>query len=128
MCPQSKRVLLVDDDPQVLEALNLAFEDAGFDVLLAHDGGEGLMRAERDRPDLIVLDMMMPRRSGMNVLERLRSSGDFCPPIIMLTGNDEPRHRKFAESQGVSAFLKKPFEIAELLRIAGSLVEATSSP
>ena len=115
------RILLVDDDPQVVESVQAALEALGYKVLVARDGNEGLMRAERDAPDLVVLDMMMPRRSGLAVLERLRSVAQSGPQVIMVSANAEERHRDFAASHGVAAFLKKPFEIPELLDLVRKL-------
>lgn len=116
------RILLVDDDPQVVESVQAALEASGYQVIVARDGSEGLMKAERDAPDLLILDMMMPRRSGLAVLERLRSIGQSGPQVIMVSANAEERHRDFAAEHGVAAFLKKPFEISELLEIVGKLV------
>lgn len=110
-----KRILLVDDDPDVLASIEMALKSRGYDVLLAHDGAEGLMRAERDAPDLIILDVVMPRRSGFAVLDRLRCNRSRSPRIILLTGNTEQRHRDFAVSHGADAFLHKPFAVPDLL-------------
>jgi len=70
--PTGFRVLLVDDDESILEVISTAFEHRGYGVLEARDGSEALVRAERDAPDLVVLDLVMPRRSGFAVLDRLR--------------------------------------------------------
>ncbi len=117
-----KRILLVDDDPEVLQTIELALKGQGYEVLLAHDGAEGLARAERDAPDLIILDVIMPRRSGFAVLDRIRSNREHSPRIILLTANTEPRHRRFAESRGADAFLTKPFEVPQLLQEVDSLL------
>lgn len=110
-----KRVLLVDDDEGILSSLQCALEHRGYAVIVARDGAEALARIERDTPDLVVLDVVMPRRSGLMVLDRLHRSHRGAPPVILLTGNDEARHREFAASRGVAAFLAKPFEMNELL-------------
>jgi DNA-binding response OmpR family regulator len=122
MSDSSKRILVVDDDEEILETVQFALQDQGYEVLLAHDGQEGLMRAERDQPDLILLDIIMPKRSGFAVLERLRQSRIRSPRIIMLTANTDPRHREFAESRGADAFLNKPFDMDELLTTVESLL------
>jgi DNA-binding response OmpR family regulator len=119
-----KRVLLVDDDEQVLESLGCVLQQHGFEVLLARDGAEGLMRAERDAPDLIVLDVVMPRRSGIQVLNRLRRRPLHSPRIILMTANDEQRHRDFAESKGVDAFIPKPFDIGQMVLKVELLLQA----
>jgi len=118
-----KRILLVDDDEQIIEAVQFALEERGYEVLTASDGAAGLMRAERDEPDLIVLDVVMPKRSGFAVLEHLSRSRHRTPPIIMLTANDEQRHRDYAASCGVAAFIAKPFDIGELMQTVDSLLK-----
>ena len=72
--PSGKRVLLVDDDHEIIESLRYALSSKGYDVLVARDGNQGLAMAEREDPDLVILDMMMPKRSGFLVLEKLRRS------------------------------------------------------
>ena len=115
MSSPAKRVLLVDDDEGILVSLQCALEHEGYEVILARDGAEALARIERDVPDLVVLDVVMPRRSGLMVLDRIHRFHHGSPPVILLTGNDEPRHREFATSRGVAAFLPKPFDMRDLL-------------
>src|SRR5262245_34130165 len=115
MSQQPHRVLLVDDDESILQSVGCALEERGYEVLFARDGFEALARAERDSPDLIVLDLVMPKRNGLTVVDRLRARNATSPHIIMVTANNEARHREFALSRGVDAFLAKPFEIEELL-------------
>ena len=124
MAQTHKRILLVDDDEEVLESTQLALTEHGYEVLTAKDGSEALIRAERDFPDLIILDVVMPRRSGFSVLEHLRSGHNKAPRIMIITGNREPRHQEFAESHGADAFLYKPYDIDELLARVESLLSA----
>jgi len=121
---QKKRVLLIDDDEQILESLRCALAERGYDVLIARDGTEGLVRAERDAPDLIVLDVVIPRRSGFLVLDRVRRRQVHSPRIIIITGNEEEWHRDFAESRGVDAFISKPFDVGEFVDNVESLLQA----
>src|SRR3954463_16441318 len=83
--PQKKgpRVLLVDDDHEIVESVRYALEANGFEVLIARDGNQGLSMAEREDPDLVILDMMMPKRSGFLVLEKLRRRRA-CPCALQL--------------------------------------------
>ena len=118
-----KRVLIVDDDEQIVEAVQMALEEKGYDVLTACDGAEGLVRAERDHPDLILLDVVLPKRSGFTVLDHLRRSRFRATPIIMLTANDEQRHRDFAAARGADAFIAKPFDMVELMIEVESLLK-----
>ena len=73
MPPQQRTILLVDDDHEILESMRMVLENKGFRILAARDGNAGLMIAERENPDLLILDMMMPKKSGFLVLEKLRS-------------------------------------------------------
>lgn len=127
MTTLQKRVLLVDDDEGVVEPVRLALQEQGYEVLVAHDGAEALMRAERDAPDLILLDVVMPRRSGFAVLNRLSRGRPRAPRIIMMTGNTEPAHRDYAISQGADGFINKPFDMPDLLEQVESLLAAKST-
>lgn len=120
---KSKRVLIVDDDQQVLDAIHAALESHGYEVLVAHDGNEGLVRAERDAPDLVVLDMMMPRRSGLGVLDKLHCAQGLGPRVLLVTANDDQKHRDDARTAGADAFLRKPFHMEELLSMVETLLE-----
>lgn len=111
----AKRVLLVDDDADIIESLRLALEANGFEVLIARDGNQGLALTEREAPDLVILDMMMPKRSGFLVLERLRRTQDTSPPVIMITANEGSRHKAYAEMLGVDDYLRKPFPMDRLM-------------
>ncbi|TWT95815.1 Transcriptional regulatory protein YycF [Botrimarina colliarenosi] len=111
----AKRVLLVDDDAEIIESLRLALEANGYEVLVARDGNQGLALTERENPDLVILDMMMPKRSGFLVLERLRRTRDDSPPVIMITANEGNRHKAYAEMLGVDEYLRKPFPMDKLL-------------
>ncbi|MEQ8846231.1 response regulator [Botrimarina sp.] len=112
----TKRVLLVDDDAEIVESLRLALEANGLEVLVARDGNQGLALTEREDPDLVILDMMMPKRSGFLVLERLRrTKDDKSPPVIMITANEGNRHKAYAEMLGVDDYLRKPFPMDRLI-------------
>jgi DNA-binding response OmpR family regulator len=110
-----KRILLVDDDPEIIDALRYALESKGYDVLVARDGNQGLSMAEREDPDLVILDMMMPRRSGFLVLEKLRRTHDVPIRVIMITANEGSRHKAYAEMLGVDDYIRKPFAMDRLL-------------
>jgi DNA-binding response OmpR family regulator len=118
----TKRVLLVDDDAEIIESLRLALEANGYEVLVARDGNQGLALTERENPDLVILDMMMPKRSGFLVLERLRRTQEVSPPVIMITANEGNRHKAYAEMLGVDEYLRKPFPMDKLLESVKRLV------
>ncbi|MEO1498705.1 MAG: response regulator transcription factor [Planctomycetota bacterium] len=110
-----KRVLIVDDDAEIVQSLRVALEANGFEVLVARDGNQGLALVVREQPDLLLLDMMMPKRSGILVLEKLSRSDDPAPPIIMMTANEGNRHKAYAETLGVSDYLHKPFPMDRMI-------------
>jgi DNA-binding response OmpR family regulator len=112
---KSKRILLVDDDAEIVEALRLALESNGYEILVARDGNQGLALVEREDPDLVILDMMMPKRSGFLVLERLKRNRDGQQRIIMITANEGSRHKAYAEMLGVDDYLRKPFPMDRLI-------------
>ena len=110
-----KRVLLVDDDIEIMESMRTVLESKGYEILVARDGNQGLMMAEKDDPDLVVLDMMMPKRSGFLVLEKLRRSRPVPMKVIMITANEGSRHKAYAEMLGVDDYIRKPFAMDRLL-------------
>ena len=109
------KILLVDDDAEIIESLRIALESKGFEVAIARDGNQGLALAEREQPDLVILDMMMPKRSGFLVLERLQRSSAINPRVIMITANEGNRHKAYAEMLGVDDYIRKPFAMDRLL-------------
>jgi DNA-binding response OmpR family regulator len=111
----SKTVLLVDDDPDILAAMKTVVAQKGYRVVTATDGNMGLAVAERESPDLVVVDMMMPKKSGFLVLEKLKGRGAASPRVIMITGNEGARHRAYAEGLGVDEYLRKPFAMEKLI-------------
>lgn len=119
---EQKTILLVDDDNEIVETMRFALESRGYRVLVARDGNQGLALAERDDPDLIVLDMMMPKRSGFLVLEKLRQSRRIPTKVIMVTGNEGNRHKAYAEMLGVDDYIRKPFAMDRLLDSVGRLL------
>jgi DNA-binding response OmpR family regulator len=112
---EGKRVLLVDDDTEIVESMRTVLESRGYQILVARDGNQGLMMAEKDEPDLVVLDMMMPKRSGFLVLEKLRRSRPVPMKVIMITANEGSRHKAYAEMLGVDDYIRKPFAMDRLL-------------
>jgi DNA-binding response OmpR family regulator len=112
---RKKRILLVDDDREIVESMRAALEASGYETLIARDGNQGLALVERESPDLVILDMMMPKRSGFLVLEKLRRTRPIPTRIIMITANEGSRHKAYAEMLGVDDYLRKPFPMDRLL-------------
>ncbi|MFP6602259.1 MAG: response regulator [Pirellulaceae bacterium] len=117
-------ILVVDDDIEIGKSVRYALESKGYRVLNATDGNQGLALAEREDPDLIILDMMMPKRSGFLVLEKLRRSRPVPTRIIMITANEGNRHKEYAEMLGVDDYIRKPFQMNRLLESVERLLTA----
>ena len=108
------RILLVDDEHAITDNLSAFLQRSGFDVAVASDGEEALRKAATFGPDLIVLDVLMPRLDGREVLRRLRSA-DNRTPVILLTQIGESVERAMALEEGADDYLNKPFDPLELV-------------
>jgi len=119
-----KTVLLVDDDRDILATMSAALTDLGPTILTAEDGNAALVQAERNNPDLVVLDMMLPKRSGFLVMQKLRQGKKRSDPprVVMITGNLGSRHKIYAESLGVDVYLTKPFRMEKLVETIKDLL------
>ena len=117
-----KRILIVDDDAEIVESLRYALEAKKYTVLIARDGNQGLAMAEREDPDLVILDMMMPKRSGFLVLEKLRRTRAVPLKVIMITANEGSRHKAYAEMLGVDDYIRKPFAMERLVESVNRLL------
>jgi len=112
-----KTVLIADDDPSIVISLEYLLRNAGYRVLVARDGQETYECIVRDRPDLVLLDLMLPRMSGYEVCERVR--GDPATrdiPIVMLTAKGREVERAKGMALGASDYVTKPFSTSELLQ------------
>ncbi|MGE5602475.1 MAG: response regulator transcription factor [Nitrososphaerales archaeon] len=118
-------VLIVDDDPKLLKMLGRTLVYEGFHVFSASDGNEALAEVQAHRPDVIVLDWMMPGMDGLTVLERLRSAGDQSL-VLMLTARDAVENRVAGLEGGADDYLVKPFAPAELLARIHALLRRPS--
>ena len=121
---EGKRILLVDDDTDILQSLQAAFEPTGAVLDTANNGNKAVEIAEKSPPDLIVLDMMLPGRSGFLVLEKLKARKPLNskPFVIMITGNQGQRHKMYAESLGANEYFTKPVKLDKLLSTAERLL------
>ncbi len=117
-----KRILLVDDDREIVASLKIALEAQGYQILTAWDGNQALALVEREDPDLVILDMMMPKRSGFLVLEKLRRTRPVPVRIIMITANEGSRHKAYAEMLGVDDYVRKPFPMDRLIASVSRLL------
>src|SRR6478672_2037009 len=110
----AKVILVVDDDMELSDGLRAVLERQGHRVIQARDGHQGKQQVYAQRPDLVILDMMMPRMGGYPVLEHFKDKAD-APPIIMITANEGSRHKAYAEYLGVIDYIRKPFAMERLL-------------
>ncbi|MBP5209905.1 MAG: response regulator transcription factor [Clostridia bacterium] len=108
----NKKLLVVDDDVNICEALRLYFENEGYDVRCAHDGVEGLSLFRSFGPDLVLLDIMMPRKDGWQVCREIRESSS--KPVIMVTAKGEVFDKVLGLELGADDFVVKPFDMKEL--------------
>ena len=111
---KTKTILVVDDDMELSDGLRTMLERQGFRVIQARDGQQGKQMVYQHQPDLVILDMMMPRMGGYPVLEHFRDKPD-APPIIMITANEGSRHKAYAEYLGVVEYIRKPFAMEKLM-------------
>lgn len=121
---KEKKILLVDDDHDILTSMQAAFEPTGAIVETAGNGNKAVEMVEKSDPDLVVLDMMLPGRSGFLVLEKIkaRKPKNSKPFVIMITGNEGGRHKMYAESLGVSEYFHKPVKLDRLIASAERLL------
>ena len=122
---QDTLIMVVDDDPDVLDGIDLALRSEGARTLRAEDGNEAIATWRSHNPSVVVLDMMLPKRSGFLVLEELVES-DTPPIVVMVTANEGKRHSSYAQSLGVHAYLNKPVPLELLIQTISELLESTS--
>src|SRR6202030_4728761 len=123
----SKTILVVDDDLELSDGLRAVLEKKGYRVFQARDGQQGKQLVYQHHPDLVILDMMMPRMGGYPVLEHFRGKAD-APPIIMITANEGSRHKAYAEYLGVVEYIRKPFAMEKLLDAVNRGLPAEEPP
>ena len=113
---QKKKILIVDDERDIIKALMIRLQGAGYDVVTAFDGAQGVFMAHKEKPDLILLDIRMPAGNGFSVAQRLkRSIHTFTIPVIFLTGSPEKNAEEKAMALGARFYIKKPYDPEELL-------------
>jgi len=121
-------ILVVDDDPVILKLLEVNFEMEGFTVLIAHDGAEGVDVARSERPDVIVSDIMMPKKSGLELVTDLKGDPDTSDiPIILLSAKAQNADVRSGLDSGADEYVTKPFEPLDLVDRVNRLLEASAS-
>lgn len=125
MCPMPRSILIVDDDPHIRQLLAFAFSKAGLDTAEASDGEDALASVQRQRPDLVILDINMPRMDGLEVCRRLRASGDV--PILFLSSRDDELDRVLGIELGGDDYVVKPFSPREVVARSMAILRRTSA-
>ena len=114
---KDRKVLIVDDDTEVLSAIDQALQAEGALTQTCTDGNSAVRICQSDPPELVVLDMMLPKRSGFLVLEKVKRLTS--PPLVfMVTANEGKRHQEYAETLGVDAYMLKPVRLERLITLA----------
>ena len=121
---ERRRILVVDDEIYIVHILEFTLTMEGYEVLTAADGEEALRRVEQDRPDLVVLDIMMPKMDGYEVLRRLRADEEFRSlPVILLSAKGRPIDRETGLEVGADDYIVKPFSPRRLLEKIQDLLD-----
>ena len=121
----SKTVLLVEDEPNIIEAISFILSRDGWRVATHSNGVDAVQAIRTRRPDLVILDVMLPGRSGYDILRDLRGGEETADlPVLMLTARGQSRDRELAEAAGASRFMTKPFSNADVLEAVNELVRA----
>jgi DNA-binding response OmpR family regulator len=125
----SKRILIVDDEPNILISVEFLMKRQGYEVAIARDGEEGLAAIREQHPDLVVLDVMMPKRDGFEVCTEVRADPSLSDVrILMLTAKGREAEIKKGLALGADAYIPKPFSTHELVAKVNALLEARPEP
>ena len=122
---RQKTVLIVEDEKNIVDILRFNLQREGYQTLEAYDGEEGLRKAQTEKPDLILLDVMLPRMNGFEVCRALRQAGDNVP-VIILTAREEETDKVLGLELGADDYITKPFSMRELIARVGANIRRTS--
>ena len=120
-----KSVVIIEDEPFIIEALTFLLENEGLDVRSISDGANAIDFIIKSKPNLVILDIMLPNVSGMKILEDIRSMDEISNlPVLMLTAKGQKKERRAAEEAGVSKFMTKPFDNQELIENVKAMIKS----
>jgi DNA-binding response OmpR family regulator len=120
-----KKILVIDDDPKIVQALQIRLKSAGYEVLTAADGVYGLRLAMEGKPDLVLLDIMMPVGGGFSVAHRLREQASDIP-VVFITASKQQELREMADTLGAVGFIEKPYEFEAVLALVTEVLMASA--
>lgn len=127
MSSSKTRILIVDDEADLVSVLRIGLEIEGFEVIAASDGEEGLRKAREERPDLVVLDLMLPKLDGYRVCRALKFDERYRGlPIVILSARSGEQDRRLAFDMGADAFVSKPYDMAALVKLIRARLRAPS--
>jgi DNA-binding response OmpR family regulator len=119
----TKRGLLIEDEPNIIEAIRFILSRAGWAVDVHSDGATAVQAVAAKSPDVVILDVMLPNRSGFEIMRDLsKADSGFDKPVLMLTARGQEKDREMAQTVGVSRFMTKPFSNAEILETVRELM------
>ena len=120
---EKHRILLVDDEPSIVKMVGKRLEVEGFDVVIAMDGQDGLAKAQTEQPDLIILDLMLPKLNGYEVCTMLKQDTRYQRiPVVLFTAKTQDKDEKLGMECGANAYVRKPFRAQELLDQVRALI------
>jgi DNA-binding response OmpR family regulator len=119
----ARKVLIVDDEPNIVISLDFLMRQRGYETRVARDGDEALVEVDRFKPDLVLLDVMLPRRDGFEVCQKLRTDGWVDLKIVMLTAKGRDVEIEKGLALGADTYVTKPFSTAELVARVGEMLE-----
>lgn len=126
---EKHRILLVDDEPSIVKMVGKRLEVEGFDVVVAMDGQEGLAKAQAEAPDLIILDLMLPKLNGYEICTMLKQDTRYQNiPIVLFTAKAQDKDEKLGMECGANAYVRKPFRAQELLEKIRTLLTKSPQP
>jgi len=126
---EQARILLVDDEPSIIKMVGRRLEVEGFTVLLAMDGQEALAKAQAESPDLIILDLMLPKLNGYEVCTMLKQDARYQGiPILLFSAKTQDKDEQLGLACGANAYMRKPFQAQELLGRIRSLLSGSTQP
>jgi len=119
-----KKVLLIEDEPNIIEAISFILSRDGWEVKTHANGHDAMEAVRRRAPDLVILDVMLPGKSGYDILGEIREDANFAAtPVLMLTARGQTRDREMAERAGANRYMTKPFSNADVLAAVRALAE-----
>lgn len=122
---QKKNVLIVEDEKNIVDILCFNLQREGYDTIEAYDGEEGLQKAQDHKPDLVLLDVMLPKMNGFDVCRSLRSSGSSVP-VVILTAREDESDKVLGLEIGADDYITKPFSMRELIARVGANIRRTA--